>query len=345
MQAQARLYEGFTTVFDIKQPYLLFLGDAPDQLAAKTGAGIKDWRPDACVGQLRLHGCQADLGLTDMTLDDAREAGAKTLVIGVANRGGVIADSWLEPLITALNLGYDLAAGLHQKLAQVEPLAARARDNGRVLHDVRHYGGQLSVANGLERSGKRLLAVGTDCSIGKKYTALAIDKAMREAGMQSSFRATGQTGILISGGGISIDAVPADFISGAVEALSPANDADHWDVIEGQGSLYHPSFAGVSLGLLHGAQADALVLCHEPTRKHMRGLPHYPIPDIQACMDLNLMQARLTNKAAKFVGISINTAALDEAAARRYLADLGNQYSLPAVDPLRFGAAEIVNGL
>lgn len=330
---------------EIRQPYLLFLGDAADQLAAKTARGIADWRPDWCLGQLRLDGCNADLGLPDLTLEEAAEAGAKTLVVGVANRGGIISDAWLNVLSTAMDLGMDLAAGLHNRLADVPDLAQKATYTGRALFDVRHPSQTFQVGNGKKRSGKRLLTVGTDCSIGKMYTSLAIEKAMLEQDAKASFRATGQTGILIAGGGVSVDAVVADFIAGAVEWLSPDNDDDHWDIIEGQGSLFHASFAGVSMGLLHGAQADALVLCHEPTRTHMRGLPDYALPDVEYCMEANLRAARLTNPDVRFVGAAVNTSALEHGAAKSYLNQLEARLGLPAVDPFRDGADRIVEQL
>lgn len=329
----------------IESPYLLFLGDAADALAAKVAQGIVDWRPQNCVGQLRLPGCNADCGLTDMTIEQAVAAGAKTLVVGVANRGGVISDSWVEVLQLALTQGLDLAAGLHNRLADVEVLAEHAASLGRTLHDVRHPTQVFPIGNGLPRSGKRVLPVGTDCSCGKMYTALAIEKGLRDRGVAADFRATGQTGILICGSGVSVDAVVSDFISGATEVLAPEADAAHWDVIEGQGSLFHPSFAGVTTGLIHGAQADYLVLCHEPSRTHMRGLPHYPVPDIGACMDANLASARLTNPQASFAGLSINTKALTEADALALLAELEAKYGLPAVDPFRTGVDKLIDAL
>ncbi len=329
----------------IQHPYLLFLGDAPDQLAAKTAQGVAHWRPEWCLGQLRLDGCKADLGLTDMTLEQGIAAGAKTLVIGVANRGGVFSEQWISVLEEALLQGYDLAAGLHNRLADVPVLKAAAAQHGRQLFDVRHPSREFEVASGKKRPGKRVLAVGTDCSVGKMYTALALEKEMKARGMKADFRATGQTGILIAGSGVSIDAVVADFISGAVEHLSPANDPDHWDVVEGQGSLFHASFAGVSLGLLHGAQADALVLCHEPTRQHMRGLPDYPLPTLQACIDANLAAARLTNPEARFVGIAVNTSQMAESSVEAYLRRLENDYELPTMDPFTEGVAPIVDRL
>jgi len=329
----------------IEHPYLLFLGDAADQLAAKTAQGINDWRPEWCVGQLRLDDCNADLGIADMTLEEGREAGAKTLVIGVANRGGVISDAWTEVLKKALEMDYDLAAGLHSRIADVPILAETATRQGHSLFDVRHPTERYPVGDGLKRGGKRVLAVGTDCSCGKMYTALALEREMRARGMKADFRATGQTGIFIAGSGVSIDAVVSDFVSGAVEIISPDNDADHWDLVEGQGSLFHASYAGVSMGLLHGAQPDALVLCHEPTRTHMRGLPHYPLPTIKACMDANLAAARLTNPDVRFVAAAVNTSQMEDAAVEPYLRSLEEEFDMPAVDPVRHGVGRIVDRL
>lgn len=249
----------------IEQPYLMFLGDAADQLAAKVANGVRMWRPEWCVGQFRLPGCNADLGLPDMTIEEAAAAGVKTIVVGVANRGGIIPDAWVESLVRGLELGMDVASGLHNKVAEIPAIADAANANGRKLFDVRHPTRSFDVAKGTKRPGKRLLAVGTDCSVGKMFAALAVEREMQARGMKATFRATGQTGIFIAGDGVSVDAVVADFISGATEWLCPPNDDDHWDVVEGQGSLFHASFAGVSMGLLHGSQADALVMCHEPT--------------------------------------------------------------------------------
>lgn len=330
---------------EIKRPYLLFLGDAHDQLAAKTAGGIAQWRPEACLGQLRLPDCKADLGLTDMTLEEGWAAGARTLILGVANRGGIIPAHWVSLLVHALELGYDLASGLHNRLVDLPEVVAAATRLGRQLFDVRHPTQEFAVGTGKKRSGKRLLAVGTDCSIGKMYTTLALEKEMLRRGMDATFRATGQTGIFIAGSGVSIDAVVADFISGAVEYLSPDAAPGHWDLIEGQGSLFHASFAGVSLGLLHGAQPDALVVCHEPERDHMRGLPHYPLPDLGVCVETNLQLARLTNPAVKVVGFSLNTSRLSPEAAKRHLGETADRFGLPCVDPLATGVGPLVDAL
>jgi uncharacterized NAD-dependent epimerase/dehydratase family protein len=177
------------------------------------------------------------------------------------------------------------------------------------------------------------------------FTALALEKEMRGRGLKADFRATGQTGIFIAGDGVSIDAVVSDFVSGAVEWLSPANDPDHWDLIEGQGSLFHASYAGVTLGLIHGAQPDALVMCHEPTRKHMRGLPHYKLPDLKLCIERNIEAAQLTNPAVRCVGISVNTSGLDPATARDYLRRTEDGHGIPCVDAVRTGVGAIVERL
>ncbi|RIK95053.1 MAG: DUF1611 domain-containing protein [Proteobacteria bacterium] len=326
---------------ELSSPYLLFLGDARDDLAAKTAAGVHHWRPRQCLGQLRLPGCAADLKLTDMTPAEAARQGARTMLIGTANSGGVIADNWLPGIVEALEAGLDVASGLHERLDQIPTLMAVSARTGRRLIDVRHPKGKLKTGTGRKRSGKRLLTVGTDCSVGKMYTSLALEAALREKGCKADFRATGQTGIMIVGRGISVDAVVADFIAGAAEALSPDNDADHWDVVEGQGSLHHPAFAGVSLGLLHGSQPDALVICHEPTRRHMRGLSDVPLPSLEATIEANLSAARLTNPNVRVLGFAVNTSKLEVAAARSMLDDLEKRFRMPASDPVRFGVAAL----
>ncbi len=329
----------------IQTPYLLFLGDAPDALAAKVAQGIKDWRPDNALGQFRMEGCNADMGLTDMSLQDGLDAGAKTLVIGVANRGGVISDAWKAVLVQALEMGYDIASGLHNLLREEDELQRAAKVHGRTLHDVRIPSVAYPIANGKKRRGKRILAVGTDCSVGKMYTGLCMDAEMRKRGMKSTFRPTGQTGILITGGGVPLDAVIADFMAGAVEYLTPDNDDDHWDHIEGQGSLFHVSYSGVTLALIHGGQPDALVLAHEPTRAHMRGLPEYQQPSLEALRDMALPLARVANPACQVTGVSVNTQHMGEDEAKAYLAEIEERMGLPTTDPFRFGAEKLVDAL
>ena len=328
----------------MQPPYLLFLGDVQDDLAAKTAHGIVDWRPEWVKGQMRLHGCKADLKVPDMTIADASKAGVKTMVVGVANAGGILPAHWVGSIVEALDAGLDVASGLHARLGSIAPIAEAARRAGRGLFDIRHSDQTFATGKGTKRSGLRLLTVGTDCSSGKKYTVLALEKEMRDRGLKADFRATGQTGVFISGRGAAIDAVAADFISGAVEWIAPENEPDHWDLIEGQGSLFHPSFAGVSLGLLHGAQADAFIVCHEPTRRTMRGVAH-PLPSIEQVIDLTIACGRLTNPAIRCTGLAINTAKLNDDDARALLDELSQQHRLPACDPVRYGVAPLVDHL
>ncbi len=302
------------------------------------------WRGDWCLGQLRLENCNADLGLPDMTIDDAAAAGVRTLVIGVANRGGVVGESWISTILRAIEVGMDVASGLHTRIADIPEVAAAADTHGAQLFDVRHPTQSFDVGTGARRPGKRMLAVGTDCSVGKMYTALAVDAELRQRGVDCDFRATGQTGIFIAGSGVSVDAVVSDFISGATEWLAPANAPDHWDLVEGQGSLFHPSYAGVTMGLVHGAQPDALVLCHEPTRTHMRGLPHQALPDVGACIEGHLAAARLTNPDAECVGIAVNSSGMSSDEARvDLMQQLSDRYEVPALDPVRDGVGPIVD--
>ncbi len=326
----------------IEKPYLLFLGDVRDALAAKTAYGIVDWRREWCVGQLRLPGCRADTGLPDMDIAAARAAGAKTLVIGAVNAGGVLPENWVETIVAAIRAGMDVASGLHDRLAAVPAIRVAAEGKGAKLHDVRHTDRAFRTGTGARRPGKRLLTVGTDCSVGKKYAALALEKEMTGRGYDAEFCATGQTGVFIAGRGIAIDAVVADFISGAAEWLTPSADKNHWQLVEGQGSLFHPSFAGVTLGLLHGAQPDAFVVCHEPTRTTMRGVKQ-PLPSIAAVIEATIAAGRLTNPDIRPVGIAINTSALSEDAAAHSLADAAAEHGLPAVDPIRTGVGPIVD--
>ncbi|MEM9146059.1 MAG: DUF1611 domain-containing protein [Pseudomonadota bacterium] len=334
------------TPISLAKPYLLFLGDAPSVLDAKTAGGIAHWRRGDCAGQLRRPGAGADLGLPDMTIEAAAAAGARTLVIGVAPVGGGLPEAWVGLCTRALEAGLDLAAGLHSRLSDIPAIAETAARAGRRIHDVRVPPPDLPCGTGAARSGRRLLTVGTDCCVGKMFTALAIERELHARGRPTTFRATGQTGILIAGEGMPIDAVVSDFLSGAVEVLTPPADPAHWDVIEGQGSLFHPAYAAVSLGLLHGAQAEALVLCHEAGRTHVDGdYPGYALPPLAEAIAVNLAAARLTCPAAEVVGLALNTSDLPEAEALALLDRLVGEHGLPAVDPVRTGVAAIVDRL
>jgi uncharacterized NAD-dependent epimerase/dehydratase family protein len=324
---------------------LLYLGNAPDDLSIKTARGLAFWRPKWCLGQYRHPQCQSRLDLPEMSFAAARAAGANTMVVGIANAGGVMGPQAVRDVVTAIEAGLNIASGLHQRLDAHPEIAAAAARTGRVLFDARRFQHAITVGNGKPRSGRRLLTVGTDCSVGKMYTTLALEQELRQRGISADFRATGPTGILIAGAGVPIDALVADFISGGAEWVSPARADGGWDLIEGQGSLFHPSFAGVSLGLLHGAQPDALVLCHEPQRPHLRGLPHYPVPDLKLCLEANLYSARLTQPDVIAVGIALNTSKLSRAAAEEACKAAEDALGLPCQDPVTMGVGRIADWL
>ena len=324
---------------DLPTPYLLFLGFVTDAAYAKTALGLRDWAPQLCVGEWGVVPGGVTTGLPMLAPGQAKVAGARAMVIGVANEGGLIAREWVPSLIAALEAGLDIVSGMHARLGDVPELAETARRLGRRLIDVRTPPPGLAVGSGRKRSGKRLLTVGTDCALGKKYAALALARAFGERGVDFDFRATGQTGILIAGGGMPMDAVISDFEAGAAEALSPDATDNHWDVIEGQGSLFHPAYAAVSLGLLHGSQPDLFVVCHDPTRAHVLGLPGYAIPAIEEVIELTVLLGKRTNPAIRCAGIALTTSAWGDAEAAALIARARDRLGLPVADPIRGGPA------
>ena len=329
----------------IPAPYLLYLGNSSDPVGIKTSRGLATFRPEDCVGEFRHDDCPLTLGLPRLGLEAGVAAGAKTLVLGIANAGGTLDTGLVDDAAAALDAGLNVASGLHKRLRDEPRLARLAEERGLELFDVREPPADLRVGNGYPRAGHRLLTVGTDCSVGKMYTTLALTRSLRERGIAADFRATGQTGILIAGSGIAVDAVVADFISGAIERLAPARDDDGWDLIEGQGSLFHPSFAGVSTGLLHGAQPEAIILCHDPQRQHMRGIPGRPLPGLKECLEENLRVARLTSAQVRAVGVCLNTSAMDPAAAHRLCRTTEDLLGLRCTDPIAFGVETLVDEL
>ena len=320
-------------------PYLLFLGDTVERGYAKTAFGLRDWAPDRCIGELTLPGATVTTGIQQLRPVEAYACGARALLIGVATPGGAIPQRWIPSLLEALGAGLDIVSGMHAKLSDIPQLASAAKALGRRLVDVRVPPENIPIASGKRRTGKRLLTVGTDCALGKKYTALSVARGLEGRGLDVTFRATGQTGIMIAGSGIPIDAVVSDFIAGAAEILSPAADPDHIDVIEGQGSLFHPAYASVSLGLLHGSQPDMFIVCHEPGRSHILGYPDFRIPTVEEVISQTLLLGSLTNPDIRCVGVSLNTSGLSAEEAERLIATEEDRVGLPVADPVRGGAA------
>ena len=330
--------EGVIGGLDLPTPYLLFLGDTTEAGYAKTAMGLRDWAPDKCVGEYALPDATVTTGLPRLTPAQAVLRGARGLVIGIANTGGVIAPEWIPALVEALGAGLDLISGMHSKLNDHPLLRMEAQRLGRRLIDIRTPPAGIPIATGWQRSGKRLLTVGTDCALGKKYTALALARGLQGRGIDADFRATGQTGILIAGGGMPMDAVVADFAAGAAEMLSPDADPDHWDVIEGQGSILHPSYSGVSLALLHGSQPDVFVVCHDPFRKILLGNGPFELPPVEEVVDLTMRLGARVNPAIRCGGVAYNTSEMADEDADRFLEAETARLGVPAADPIRAGS-------
>jgi uncharacterized NAD-dependent epimerase/dehydratase family protein len=324
-------------MIDIPQPYLLFIGDTTDPSDAKTALGLRHWAPDRCLGEWALPGATVSTGLPRLTPAQARARGARSLVIGVAPMGGAIASNWIPQLVAALEVGLDIVSGMHTRLESIRELVIAAAKYSRRLINIRTPPAGLPVGTGRKRRGKRLLTVGTDCALGKKYTALTIAREFAKRGIDADFRATGQTGILISGAGIPIDSVVADFVAGAAEVLSPNAAPDHWDVVEGQGSIFHPSYSGVSLGLLHGTQPDVIVMCHEAGRERISGMEDYAIPSLPEAIDLTLALARRTNPDVRCAGVALNTLRVEATQVHAFLARERERLGMPVADPIRGG--------
>ena len=303
------------------------------------------WRPELCRGQIRLPGGLVDLGVPNLTIDEAVDAGIQSLLIGTAAVGGGIPEDWLVMLEAAAAAGLDIVAGVHTRLNDIDRLKQAAASSGARLVDVRVPPEGLPVGTGKKRSGKRVLTVGTDCAVGKKYTALAIERDMKAAGLKATFRASGQTGIMIAGSGIPIDAVVADFLSGAAEQLSPDNDADHWDVIEGQGGIFHPGYASVTMGLLIGSQPDAFVVCTEAGRTHIEGWGEFELPSIEAVISRVSGIGKQVNPTIRCAGISVNTSKLPVDEREDYLRALSQETGLPCIDPIAGDTQPIIERL
>lgn len=316
---------------NIPTPFLVFLGDAQDYKQAKVAAGVVEWRPELCVGQYQLIECGVDFKLPTMTPKAAAAAGAKTFLIGISPYTTSLPESYRSIIIEAMECGLNIASPLHDKLD--EELELMASVHGVEIFNFRHRSVDYPKGNGEPRTGLRLLTVGTDCACGKKFTALTLDRSYKAAGGKSTFRATGQTGFLISQSGINNDTIQADFLSGAAEWLTPENDADHWDIVEGQGALSHPSFGAGSLSLIYGTQPDYVVLCTEPGRMNQRGVKRSPLSILEE-VDLVLRMGRRTNPNIRLAGVSLFTRDATLQDIENAILTVRSQYAtLPIFDP------------
>jgi uncharacterized NAD-dependent epimerase/dehydratase family protein len=270
-----------------------------------------------------------------------------TALVGVAVAGGRLPAAWRTILKEAVTAGLDVEAGMHEFLADDPELAALAREHGVELRDLRRPPDDLSVPTGanLTHGAQVVLTVGSDCAIGKKTVAIELDRAARERGLRSVFVPTGQTGIMIAGWGIAVDAVVADFLAGAAERLV-LEGARRGDLlfVEGQGSIIHPQFSGVTLGLYHGSAPHVLVLCHSARAEEIEGCPGHrlrPLGELAALHEALALPARPAAVAA----IALNTGGLDETDARREIAAVERETRLPTDDPVRFGAGRLLDAV
>lgn len=265
----------------------------------------------------------------------------KALLIGIAPMGGWLPEEYRKVVIEALNAELHIISGLHVFLSDDAELAALAQANGVTIWDVRTPPEEQVITRLLPRPPQTQVVtmVGTDCSVGKMVTALELNRAFQQAGKRSAFVATGQTGIMITGEGVPLDRVIGDFMAGHLEATIDRviqRDKPEWVFVEGQGSLIHPAYSGVTASLIHGSQPDQLILCHKAATTHIRNFASVPLPSLKAFIELYEHAVRYV-KPAFVRGISINTSLLDDTAAQTLLQEVEQATGLPATDPVRFG--------
>src|SRR5579884_1503276 len=315
--------------------------------------GVLRYRPDDVVAILDSTRDDGDTesGVSVVrTIADAQRYEPNTALVGVATQGGRFPPAWLDLLRECVAAGLDVENGLHVFLSDDPELQQLAREHGVELRDLRKPPRDLSTATGanLAVPATIVLTVGSDCAIGKMTVSLELDREARARGIESVFVPTGQTGIAIAGWGIAVDAVVADFIAGAAERLVVEGHARGGELlwVEGQGSILHPVYSGVTLGLYHGSVPHALVLCHEVAHEQIEGAgggPHR-IPSLQELVDLH-EQLALPARPARVVAIALNTRRVDEREARAAIAAAEAETGLPADDPVRFGSAKLVDAV
>jgi len=325
-------------------------GHSGDPHFGKTARGVIRYAPQdvVCVLDSQSEATEHEGFPLVRTVDDALRFGPTTALVGVATQGGRFPPEWRALLEECIRAGLDVENGLHEFLTSDEELMRLAAKQGVELRDLRKAPPDLNVPTGenLTHGSTSILMVGSDCAIGKMTVALELDREAKSRGIRSEFIPTGQTGIAIAGWGISVDAVVADFIAGAAEQLVLEGVRRGGDVlfVEGQGSLLHPAYSGVTLGLIHGSAPHAYVLCHKADETVVDGDERYPIPPLSELVDLH-EKISLLSRPAKVLAVALNTRDLDEESARRAIADTEAETGLPADDPVRFGAATLVDAL
>ena len=334
-----------------KRYLVLAEGKALDAHYGKTGRGVILYGPHPVTAVVDSTSAGAEVEgvpvVSSVEEGLAREPKANTALVGVALAGGRLPPEWRSLLRAVLEAGLDLESGMHEYLSDDPELAELARVHGAEIRDLRKPPDDLSVPTGanLTHGATVVLTVGSDCAIGKKSVAIKLDREARGRGLRSVFVPTGQTGIAIAGWGIAVDAVVADFLAGAAERLV-VEGSQRGDLlfVEGQGSIVHPQFSGVALGLLHGSAPHALVLCHMAGETEIEGCPGHSIPPLTELVELHERLA-LPARPAKVAAIALNTRRLDEQQARQAMAEAESETGLPADDPVRFGPARLLDGV
>jgi uncharacterized NAD-dependent epimerase/dehydratase family protein len=335
---------------DVKRYLVLAEGRSGDEHYGKTMRGIVQYGPHPVVAILdSTRAGESYEGIPIVaTVQEALPLEPTTAAVGVATQGGRFPPEWRELLKDSIRGGLDLESGLHEFISDDPELSSLAEEHGVELRDLRKPPGDLNVPTGenLQVPATIVLTVGSDCAIGKKTVAIELDRAAQRRGLRSRFVPTGQTGIWIAGWGIAIDAVVSDFLAGAAERLVVEGAARGGDLlwVEGQGSLVHPAYSGVTMGLMHGAAPHAYVLVHKARATHTEGYPDHPLPPLLELIELH-ERASLPLRRAKVAAIALHTGALEEAEAHAEIARVGEETGLPVDDPVRFGADGVLDAV
>jgi uncharacterized NAD-dependent epimerase/dehydratase family protein len=333
-----------------KRYLVLAEGRSGDEHYGKTMRGIVQYGPHPVVAILdstRAGETYREIPIV-ASVDEALPHEPTTAAVGVATQGGRFPPEWRELLKDSIRAGLDLESGLHEFISDDAELAALAAEHDVELRDLRKPPADLSVPTGenLQVPATIVLTVGSDCAIGKKTVAVELDRAAQRRGEKSQFVPTGQTGIWIAGWGIAIDAVVSDFLAGAAERLVVEGAARGGELlwVEGQGSLVHPAYSGVTMGLMHGSAPHAFVLVHRAGSTHTEGYPDHPIPPLTELIELH-ERAALPLRPAKVVAVSLHTGGLEADAAHAEIARVAGETGLPVDDPVRFGADRLLDAV